>query len=530
MPAVRAIPSLLRILALLAAAALPTATARTLPPDALAEAVAQLEGQLRQDPRRVDAPALDAYLHKVLCRLDADRCSGLRLLILREPGFNAAIAPGGLVVLRTGALLRCHDEAELALVLAHELAHDRRGDAGERWRRARAGRGDDPGGTHSREAEAAADAEAIGMLALAGYDIAAGERLWTRLLAEEAGGPGRRRTSDPTHPRAAARLEAFRNARIRLGGGEGTPARGDTGGTDWLRQLAPHRPAWLDDEVARGNPAATVAMLEAAIAATAAPRAVDVFALGQALRRRAAPGDRRRAGSRYSQAIALPDAPASAWREHGLARLTDGAVADGRTALSRYLASDPDAADAPFVAAMLEGAAPPAPDRANRRGAGPGELRVFDLRLSTALPWQRQRGIGMEQWTLDGVDRNRLLVVPNLRPGEPLFRDAGRTGPRHRPGLRPDEQRDAIVSALDAAGWLDVRADGPRRHDFGGVPGWHSELSLASAAGARYRGSVAFVERDGRLTLLLWFATAGSHFPRDTEAVEAMLASARFAD
>lgn len=536
MPAMRAIPSMMRVLALLAAAVFPPpVSAGPGPPDDLAHAVAQLEQRLQRDPRRVAAPDLEAYLHGVICRLDADRCGGMRTLVLREPGFNASIAPGGLIVLRTGALLRCHDEAELALVLAHELAHDQRGDARERWRRAGAGLVDHRD-THSRKAEAEADADAIAMLAAAGYDVAAGERLWTRLVAEEADGPSKRtKKSRNSHPPAAERLEAFRIAAARLHAQGNADRARDSGRDRWSRQIAPYRRAWLGEEIARGRPAVTVAMFEAAIESTADPAADDLFALGQALRRRDAPGDRPRATSLYARAAGRPDAPAAAFRELGLARLSGGDAAGGREALAHYLTLEPEPADAGFVAALLDDGArltretdgQPATTRA---GPATREIRVFDLRLRTDLRWTRHPGIGLEQWTLGGVDNDRLLVVPNLRPGEPLFRDAGRTDPRHRPGLRPDEQRDQVVAALHAAGWLEVHADGPRRHDFGGEAGWHSNLALADAAGVRYRGSFVFVERGERLTLLLWFATAEQAFPRDAAAIEAMLASAGFAD
>ena len=51
----------------------------------------------------------------------------------------------------------------------------------------------------------------------------------------------------------------------------------------------------------------------------------------------------------------LPDVPADAWRWHGVMLMKQGKMAEGRTALQRYLAMAPSAPDAPFVRQMIQG-------------------------------------------------------------------------------------------------------------------------------------------------------------------------------
>ena len=55
----------------------------------------------------------------------------------------------------------------------------------------------------------------------------------------------------------------------------------------------------------------------------------------------------------YTLAYVYPDAPADAWRWHGLSLFKQGQTAQGRAALSRYLTIKPDAADAPFIRQMI---------------------------------------------------------------------------------------------------------------------------------------------------------------------------------
>jgi predicted RNA polymerase sigma factor len=48
-------------------------------------------------------------------------------------------------------------------------------------------------------------------------------------------------------------------------------------------------------------------------------------------------------------AVAYPDAPADAWRWHGISLMKAGRTAEAKTAFTRYLTMKPDASDAAWV-------------------------------------------------------------------------------------------------------------------------------------------------------------------------------------
>ena len=72
---------------------------------------------------------LNQYVRGVLCRIAPDHCNDIRLFILKNPHFNASMAPNGSMHVWTGLLLRVQNEDQLASVLGHEMAHyvDRHG-------------------------------------------------------------------------------------------------------------------------------------------------------------------------------------------------------------------------------------------------------------------------------------------------------------------------------------------------------------------------------------------------------------------
>ena len=81
------------------------------------------ETRTRRSPFIVREAALRAYLVELACRLAGDHCQDLRVYTVRNPWFNAMMAPNGMMQVWTGLLLRVENEAQLAAVLGHEIGH-----------------------------------------------------------------------------------------------------------------------------------------------------------------------------------------------------------------------------------------------------------------------------------------------------------------------------------------------------------------------------------------------------------------------
>jgi predicted Zn-dependent protease len=111
------------------------ASYQPLSPGAAPFAIEEQEARLgaREHPKVVEsfggvytAPGLDAYLAEVLQAVgekSGSGAGGYRLTVLNSPMINAFSLPGGYLYLTRGLLALANDEAELAAVLAHEIAH-----------------------------------------------------------------------------------------------------------------------------------------------------------------------------------------------------------------------------------------------------------------------------------------------------------------------------------------------------------------------------------------------------------------------
>jgi predicted Zn-dependent protease len=339
-------------------------------------AMERAELELKRSPFRVRDPALNDYVRKVACEVANDYCGDMRVYVMNVPQFNASMAPNGMMMVWTGALLRMRDEAELAAVLGHEVGHFTAQHSLKQWRRMKDmssllsafqllayGAGVPDAATlgalagyaaifkFSRDQEREADRLGFAALTGDGYDPQAAVDIWARMLREE----NTRRYGRPapifsSHPETEERL-----ADVRAAAGAIAAPPQERHRDAYRAATRPYLQGWLEAELARRAYDASILVIGELLAdAPAEDRGLLTFYLGEAHRRRGRPPDDAEAARLYAQAVSMPGVPADAWREHGFARRTAGDTGAARAALQRYLELAPQAEDRAFVQRELE--------------------------------------------------------------------------------------------------------------------------------------------------------------------------------
>ncbi|MDP9414655.1 MAG: M48 family metalloprotease [Pseudomonadota bacterium] len=330
----------------------------------------------------VQDKALTSYVGELTERVGGPAAKDLRIYLAHIPEFNAFMAPTGFMVVFTGLLTRMRDEAQLAGVIAHEAGHFLRRHHIRGWRDLRrksdvltilamgAGVGGAGAGVYlgdavrlaemgailslfaySRELEAEADAMGLRLISEAAYDPVAMPETWQQLI-EEVEASARMRKKRPhrgyslfaTHPAPASRMTDLRASSREVTGASGPQARGRE---RFLKAIAAHRSGFLDDQVKLNDPGASLYIIENL--AKDGWNGLLRFYEAEVWRLRGEKGDDLRAAQGYAAAIAFPDAPPEAWRNHGYALAKAGRREEAKAALSRYLALAPQASDAPMV-------------------------------------------------------------------------------------------------------------------------------------------------------------------------------------
>jgi beta-barrel assembly-enhancing protease len=330
-------------------------------------------------------PALVSYLQNIIGHVGGPAAKDMRIYLAHVPDFNAMMFPSGFAVVFTGLLLRMRNEAQLAGVIAHESGHFLRRHMIRSWRDQRkktdlfaigamvAGVGGAAGGvylgdyvqlaqlgtllslfSYSRAMEAEADAMGARLIAEAGYAPIEMADVWEQLIGEEDASARYRRkhrrrgSMFDTHPSPSSRM-----ADLRLSAAEVTvPGRPyDDGRARYLSKIASVRQMLLEDQVKLNDPGASQYLLNTL--ALDGWNGLLRYYEGEVWRLRSRAGDDARAAQSYAVAVAYPDAPAEAWRSHGLALYKEGRSGEARAALGRYLKMKPGAPDAPFIRQMV---------------------------------------------------------------------------------------------------------------------------------------------------------------------------------
>ena len=336
----------------------------------------------------VRGPALTAYLGDLIGHVGGPAAKDMRIYLARIPEFNAVMFPTGFTVVFTGLLLRMRNEAQLAGVIAHEGSHFLRKHQLRQWRDMRkktdvfaflamgAGVAGGAAGVYAgdlvqlaqfgtilsllrynRTLEAEADAMGVQLLADAGYDPMAMSETWEQLIGElDLSAKYRRKKRErdfslfSTHPSPESRLADLKVSATEVK----VPGKAYDAYQDrYLGALAKVRPMLLDDQVKLNDPGASQYIVNTL--AKDGWNGLLRFHEGEIWRLRNRSGDEVRAAQGYEAAVLYPDAPADAWRWHGIMLMKQGRPVEARAAFSRYLQMAPTAPDAAMVRQMMAG-------------------------------------------------------------------------------------------------------------------------------------------------------------------------------
>lgn len=333
----------------------------------------------------IEDPRLAGYLKNVIGTVGGPAAQDFRIYLVRIPDFNAMMFPSGFAVVFSGLLLRMRNEAQLGGVIAHELGHFLRRHMIRSWRDERrktdllaigsmlAGIGGAGAGVYlgdyvqlaqlgtllslfqySRGMEAEADAMGAKLMEQNNYPPVEMSNIWQQLIGEENASAryrGKHRHKGglfDTHPSSDARMADLRADALELTvPGKVYDARRER----YLSTIAEIRPTLLDDQVKLNDPGASQYLIDTL--ALDGWNGLLRFYEGEVWRLRNRPGDDIRADQSYAAAVVYPDAPADAWRWHGISLMKQGRSAEAKAAFTRYLTMKPDAPDAAWVRQMM---------------------------------------------------------------------------------------------------------------------------------------------------------------------------------
>ena len=335
---------------------------------------AEEQARLNRSGFRANLPEAEARLDAIIARLHPPALpenQPYRAHILVNPTLNAFAYPNGVIYVHTGLLARLENDAQLAVILAHELTHTthRHGLRGQRKAQnataflatftvATAGLGSLLGGVgtlaaisgYSQDLEREADRAGFDLMLAAGYDPREAPRTFVLLRKEALRNQAKEPFFFGSHPRLTERIESFDTLLASL------PAerlRGDADAAGYAKafveafQLNAQAALYAGDYDQVSDSVARVLSLKPGDPAAR-------LMLAEAQRKRNRDGDL--AAARTALEALTRESPdlALAWRELGLVLLRQGEPAPAADYFKRYLALAPDAPDRAYLETYLK--------------------------------------------------------------------------------------------------------------------------------------------------------------------------------
>lgn len=335
-----------------------------------------VEEQTRLDQSRfhADLPAAEAYLDGIIARLGPVALpdgTPYRTRILVNPTLNAFAYPNGVVYVHTGLLARLENEAQLAIILAHEVTHSTHRH-GLRNRRkvknasaflasftvATYGLGALLGGFgtmasvsgYSQDLEHEADQGGFALLLAAGYDPREAPRAF-ELLRDEA---VRNKTKEPfffgSHPRLSERIANFQALLAAL---PEDRRRGDADSSTYARSLVQAFMLNARAALQAGDFDQVATSVERVIAVLPEDKSARLL-LAEAQRKHGRDEDLKNARSSLEKLTRESPGLAPAWRELGLVLLKLDDASGAALSFQHYLTLAPSADDRPYIETLLK--------------------------------------------------------------------------------------------------------------------------------------------------------------------------------
>ncbi|RZM73959.1 hypothetical protein C3B51_20525 [Pseudoalteromonas rubra] len=336
--------------------------------------VNQIEADIKSSPYLVRDAALNDYVNSMICKIAGEYCASIRVYIIDNPHFNASMYPNGMMHVWTGLLLRVENEAQLAAVLGHEIAHFLRAHQIAQWRSAQNSAWaavlldtgiaaitgvygvatlamSGSGAAFSRTHEKEADIMGAELMHKAGYNPKAASELWQRVLEEREQDQSKDSSWSfwASHPPSKERSEYLLAHADKL---KALP-KPESQSEPLFKLLSTNYFKLMKNHVDLQEHEQTKILLQRHSSLGYPKEKIDFF-FGELYRKRAQDGDTDKALEYYQASIQSPNSPPQAFKHLAYLYLKKKDKEQAKTHFMNYLKRVPQAKDKAMIKYYLK--------------------------------------------------------------------------------------------------------------------------------------------------------------------------------
>lgn len=325
--------------------------------------VDKFEKQIKESPELIVDAELNAYVKNITCKITPDYCPFIRIYIIKSPHFNASMFPNGMMHIWSGLLLRVKNEAELATVIAHEIAHFLRSHQIQQWRRLKTNTSIsiffdafltmglatlgavNNAMAFSRDQESEADLYGLQLMSQAGYSPYAASSLWEYVYKETENDKTKQKQNSffASHPKTKDRLLVLKEKATSID----TADKFSLNQEAYVNTIAPHYFEMMKSHLVLRDIGRTEMMLQRHETIGYKTGDLEYFR-AEMYKTRAGEGDLQKAIEHYKKSVLSDSTPLEAYRELGYL-LTKQRDPEAKHYLQKYLDANPEASDKKMI-------------------------------------------------------------------------------------------------------------------------------------------------------------------------------------
>ncbi len=169
----------------------------------------------------------------------------------------------------------------------------------------------------------------------------------------------------------------------------------------------------------------------------------------------------------------------------------------------------------------------------------PGEIDYDGLIIKTSQAWNLAPTIstpsarkGSKVWTQDGILLDRIMIIPAVPDGEPLFKTTSddQALPSFKADMLPNEIEELTESSLVKLfkeGDVVVQTSNLRPHRFGDHNGLLFDMDIAVSDGPNYRGTTGALIVAKKLYLIFFLGAEPYYYEKHIDEALAIIKGAR---
>lgn len=169
----------------------------------------------------------------------------------------------------------------------------------------------------------------------------------------------------------------------------------------------------------------------------------------------------------------------------------------------------------------------------------PGEIDYDGLIIKTNQTWNLAPTIstpsarkGSKVWTQDGILLDRIMIIPAVPDGEPLFKTTSddQALPSFKADMLPNEIEELTESSLVKLfkeGDVVVQTSNLRPHRFGDHNGLLFDMDIAVSDGPNYRGTTGALIVAKKLYLIFFLGAEPYYYEKHIDEALAIIKGAR---